>query len=91
MPLSAAQTGLRLQLEQTLAYIEKMGSSPGNPSPEQIRKKKASLLAMAIHTYALQAQVQAFGGGGVVGVAYVAGVPAPVVGTCAVAVSGVVL
>lgn len=93
MPLSAAQNGLRLQLEQTFAFIQKMGTPTDvigrGPSPDEIKKRKAKLMAVAIHTYAIQALVISQGGGVISGVAITPAGPYPVLGTCLVSTTGV--
>lgn len=89
MPLSAAQNGLRLQLEAALETVENLGLQVKEATPEQLRQQKAALMAVAIHTYAIQALVLSQGGGIVSGVAITPAGPYPVLGSCIVSTTGV--
>ena len=68
MPLSAAKPKLKIDIQRMLKEIEDLGQN-GRSSPEEIRAKKAQMLADAIHAYVTAATVQTSNGfGGIIGV-----------------------
>lgn len=77
MPLSAAKPKLKIDIERMLKELEDLGQS-GKTTPDEIRAKKAQMLADAIHAYVTAATVQTSNGTGAIIGASPAG---PVTGT----------
>lgn len=84
MALAAAKPKLKIDIERMLKELEDLGQN-GSISPDEIRAKKAQMLADAIHAYVTSAIVTTSNGtGAIIGVSPTG----PVTGT-AVLVSAV--
>lgn len=88
MALSASVIGLELALKNCFSVIEAEGLSRGAASPDDLRAKKARLMADAIHTYTRAALVTTNGTGWVTGLCYTAAGVGSVFGTCMVNSTG---